>query len=42
MPESMIYKHTDYMKECGIDLQVIMRTMRLLTVLQEITLTLNK
>jgi len=34
MPESMIYKHTDYMKECGIELDVIMRATRLLTVLQ--------
>jgi hypothetical protein len=38
----MIYKHTDYMKECGIDMDVIMRTIRLLAMLQDITATLKK
>ena len=42
MPESMIYNHTDYMKECGIDLEIISKTMRLLTILQEIILTLAR
>ncbi len=37
-----MYKHADYMKECGIELEVIARTMRLLTVLQEITLALER